>query len=146
MTTHRKSQAVACLCCFAVLAGCSAPEEAQKSAPSSALECRVDVYENPDERNAVIATGGGLSFGASLAIALASGAMSHSLANGSEQRRLNDCYDAVGAQPSDRLQLTSTTKRHDDILMAGGSKADAQRAITAPARQGPGGGAGFGSL
>lgn len=143
---HKKAKFISGLCGLAVLAGCASTEVAEKKAPATALECRVDIYENPTERSAVLATGGGLSFGASLAIALASGAMSHSIASNSEKTRLNDCYDDVQAAPASRLPLTATTRQYDAIIMAGGTPAQARRAVTEPARRGPGGGAGFGSL
>lgn len=132
------------LCCAALLAGC-ATTEVEKKAPSNALECRKEIYDNPTERSAVIATGGGLSLGASLAIAVTSGALSHGVASRNEDSRLTACYDAVGAGPSERLPLGPLTEEHDKILLAGGTEADARRAMTEPARRGPGGGAGFSS-
>ena len=99
--------------------------------------------KNPSRGSAVIATGGGLSAGASIAIALVSGAASSAVANDANVRRLNACYDAVGAHMRDRLPLDAATKRHDDILMAGGSASEARRSIVQSARGGPNGGVGF---
>lgn len=146
MIFKRKSQLVGAICCVSILAGCGAPQQVEKNIPTSALECRKEIYDNPNQRSVVSATGGGLSIGASLAIAVVSGALSHSLASSSEARQLNECYDSVGAEPSERLSLSRLTHERDKVLLAGGSVEDANRAVTHPARRGSGGGAGFGSF
>lgn len=143
MKSLTKTRILSGLCCLAVLAACDTAHETAKSAPVSALECRQEIYENPTQGQAVIATGGGLSVGASIAIALVSGAASNSLASDTDIRRLNTCYDKVNASPSERLPLDATTKRHDEVLMAGGSAADARRVLIQSSRGGPNGGAGF---
>lgn len=133
-----------CLVSLALVAGCNAtPHTTGKSAPTSALECRQEVRDTPRTGASVIATGGGLSGGESLAIALITGAISGAVARDANSERLNDCYDAVGAAPADRLPLSTATTRHDEILAAGGSKAEARRIIVKSVRGGPNGGAGF---
>ena len=142
--TSRRTKLVMGLGALALVAGCdAAPHQTAKSAPSSAYECLKDIYDNPNSRQAVIATGGGLSAGASIAIALISGAASSAVASEGEVRRLKACYDSVGASPSERLPLDAATKRHDSIIEAGGSPSEARRSIISSAPCGPNGGAGF---
>ncbi|MEL7149940.1 MAG: hypothetical protein AAGK71_04365 [Pseudomonadota bacterium] len=143
MTSNRKTRALAALCSVLIVAGCATPD-AQKSAPKTALECRQDIYDNPNQRSMATVTGGGLSVGASIAIALTTAALSSSVASNAEAKRLSTCYDAVGAPANERLPLTAATKQRDDIVMAGGTVPEAP--AVNPDRAGPGGGAGFGSF
>lgn len=129
---------------LAVLAGCdAAPHTSEKRAPATAYECRQAIYQNPTQGQAVIATGGGLSVGASLAIAIVSGAASNSMANDTNNRRLAACYNKVGAAPSERLPLDATTKRHDDVIASGGTPTEARQVLLQSVRGGPNGGVGF---
>ena len=153
MKISRMNQIICGVCSLALVAGCATQQEVEKSAPATALECRKDIYDNPNDRSAVLASGGGLSLGASIAIAVASGAMSNAVASGSETRRLRECYDSVGAGPTERLPLTATTKQRDKIVLAGGSveaadaeRVKAERTLVYPGRVGSGGGAGFGNF
>ena len=63
MKSLTKTRILSGLSCLAVLAACDTAHETAKSAPVSALECRQEIYENPTQGQAVIATGGGLSVG-----------------------------------------------------------------------------------
>lgn len=132
------------MCGVLILAGCGTSQDVQKSAPQSAMECRQEIYENPRSRSMTTVTGGGLSIGASVAIALTTAALSSSVASSSEAKQLTACYDSVGAPANERLPLTAATKQRDEIVSAGGT-VPAAPAVNAE-RAGPGGGAGFGSF
>ncbi|MEM6387818.1 MAG: hypothetical protein AAF718_16445 [Pseudomonadota bacterium] len=144
MRSSGKTRTLAALCSVLIVAGCAAPQEVQKSAPKDALECRQEIYDNPRDRSMATVTGGGLSLGASIAIALTTAAVSSSVASNAEAKQLTTCYDIVDAPANERLPLTAATKRRDEIVMAGGTAPKAP-AVNAN-RAGPGGGAGFSSF
>jgi len=132
------------LLAIAALAACeTAPHTTAKQSPSNAYECRKEIYDNPEKGSMLVASGGGVSIGASLAIALVSAAATTAQAKNSMNKQLTACYDSVGAPMSERLPLDAATKRHDTIIAEGGSPADARRAALQSARGGSNGGAGF---